>query len=142
MTIDYDPQLRLMLDERLSRVPVPPLRSASPRKSRARVWVTTGIIASFLLTIGVSFGFEINAVAESQGAGCADVLTKIQIWSESFRVNYEVGRSEAEIDGNQKALAEKALAKQGFGKDLRTSCGTWTPIPTTERGQEVPADKK
>jgi hypothetical protein len=83
-----------------------------------------------LLAFGLGFAFEINAAAESQGASCADVWTKIQIWSEAFRVSYEVGRTETEIDSDQMALAEKAAAKQGFAKDLRISCGTTTPAVT------------
>jgi hypothetical protein len=79
---------------RLARIPVP-LRStrSRPRTPRA-VPVLAAALATSLAVGLVGLAFEVNAVAESQGAGCLDAMAKIHVFVQSIGESVQPQTSE------------------------------------------------
>jgi hypothetical protein len=77
--LDLDLQLKQVFEERLSRFDV------APRRRRPRTWrvLAVGIAAASLTLGGAAFAADVNTVAAANGAECAHVFAKIQLWVQS-----------------------------------------------------------
>jgi hypothetical protein len=81
-------------EARLARIPVPP-RSTQPRpRVRRAIPVLAAALATSLAVGLVGLGFEVNAVAESQGAGCLDAMAKIHVFVQSVAESVQVQTTE------------------------------------------------
>lgn len=78
--MNTDPEearLHELFTERLSRIPAPLPRA--PRRSTRPTLALAGAVLALLLTASLGLALEVNASAESQGASCADAMTKIKL---------------------------------------------------------------
>ena len=78
MTHDTIHDLDALFASRLARIPVPARRTRPVRRHDARALVAAaaaGIVIASSITV-----FDAAATAESQGAGCADLVTKLQLY--------------------------------------------------------------
>ena len=80
----FSADLDAAFEAQLARIPVPPRSTRSrPRMSRA-VPVLAATLATSIAVGLVGLAFEVNAVAESQGAGCLDAMAKIHVFVQSI----------------------------------------------------------
>lgn len=78
--MNTDPEearLHELFTERLSRIPAPLPRA--PRRNPRPTLALAGAVLALLLTASLGLALEVNASAESQGASCADAMTKIKL---------------------------------------------------------------
>ena len=77
--LDLDPQLKQAFDDRLGRFDV------ATRRRRSRPWrvLTVGIAAASLILGGAAFAADVNTIAAANGAECAQVFAKVQLWVQS-----------------------------------------------------------
>jgi hypothetical protein len=77
--LDLDLQLKQAFDDRLSRFDV------AIRRRRSRPWrvLAVGIAAASLSLGGAAFAADVNTIAAANGAECAHVFAKIQLWVQS-----------------------------------------------------------
>ena len=104
MTNDLDFQLKQVFDERLGRFDAP------PRRRRSRSWrrLAVGAAIASLMFAGAGVAVDVNTVAAANGAGCANVLEKVQLWAHSH------GGAAAKIDTDR--LLAKLAAHGGCEK--------------------------
>jgi hypothetical protein len=76
---DLDPQLKQAFDDRLGRFDVARRR----RSSRTGRVLAVGIAAASLTLGGAAFAADVNTVAAANGAECAHVFAKVQLWVQS-----------------------------------------------------------
>jgi len=96
---DIDTELKRVFDERLG-AETPPARA---RRRRRRPLRTVASAAIATLTIGVALVvLDVNSVAATNGADCADFLTKVQVWAQSHR---------SDLAGADHSAAKAELAK-------------------------------
>lgn len=94
--------LDLLFEERLSRIPVPPRPVLQRRSARRRIAGTIAAAALVAATMGTVLAA--NASAESQGATCADLVTRFQLLTGAVHVVHEgsdathQGRSHDAVD--------------------------------------------
>ena len=77
--LDLDPQLKEAFDDRLGRFDV------ATRRRRPRPWrvLAVGIAAASLTLGGAAFAADVNTIAAANGAECAHVFAKVQLWVQS-----------------------------------------------------------
>ena len=84
MNESFSRDLDAAFEARLARIPVPP-RARRPRpRARRSVAILPVALAAGLAAGLVGLAFEVNAVAESQGAGCLDAMAKIHVFVRSI----------------------------------------------------------
>ena len=77
MKQSFDSELDDIFEARLARIPVPPRAGPRPRRAMGRMGA---ILAALVLVASVSGTvFAANASAESQGASCADLITRFKL---------------------------------------------------------------
>src|SRR5437867_12946631 len=79
--------LNALFQERLCRIPVPrrpTVRSRSPRRRLAAAVAAAALAAAAMGTV-----FAANAAADSQGATCADLVTRFQLLMGAVHVVHE-----------------------------------------------------
>ena len=111
---DYDPRLAaelsaILLDRPLGRRLVP-----RPRAPRAAPMLALALGTAFAAS-GVGLAFEVNAVAESTGAGCLDALSKINVFARN------VAESVREQTAEEQRAAKDRVADYANGL-IATSC--------------------
>jgi hypothetical protein len=79
---DMDMEVKHLFDERLGALAPPPRTERKPRR-RLRV-AAAAAIATFAFA-GAGLVVDVNAVAATNGADCANFLTKVQLWAQSHR---------------------------------------------------------
>ena len=130
--IDYDPRIAAELDATLRAYPLSRRLTARPRGRPLRVIVATA--AAVVVSAGVGVGFEVNVVAESQGAGCLDALAKINLFGRALAESVHNGTTD-EQRGAKDRLMEYArpliAANCADRPDLliKTNNGT-NPLPS------------
>ena len=77
--LDLDLQLKQAFDDRLGRFDV------ATRRRRSRPWrvLAVGIAAASLTLGGAAFAADVNTIAAANGAECAHVFAKVQLWVQS-----------------------------------------------------------
>lgn len=107
MSSDLDPRLHELFAERLSRIPAPLPRAPRPsRPTRA----LAGALLALLLTASLGLALEVNASAESQGASCADAMTKIKLLVDKLVGDSFANKSESEQIATKVALGSQTDA--------------------------------
>ena len=86
MKQSFDSELDDIFEARLARIPVPP--RAGPRQRRARGRMGAIIAALVLVAAASGTVFAANASAESQGASCADLITRFKLLTGIAHVTY------------------------------------------------------
>ena len=117
---DLDPRMHELFTERLSRIPAP-LPRAPRRPSRPTRALVGGMLA-LLMTASLGLALEVNASAESQGAGCADAMTKIRLLVDKLVGENFASKSEAEQIATKVALGSQTdaiLAKYSCAKGAK-----------------------
>jgi hypothetical protein len=107
MNTDLDPHLHDLFTDRLSRIPAPLPRA--PRRSRP-TRALAGALLALLLTASLGLALEVNASAESQGASCADAMTKIKLLVDKLVGDNFANKSEAEQIATKVALGDQTDA--------------------------------
>jgi hypothetical protein len=76
VTNDLDLELKQAFDDRLGRFDV------ATRRRRSRPWrvLAVGIAAASLSLGGAAFAADVNNIAAANGAECAHVFAKVQLW--------------------------------------------------------------
>ena len=108
MSTDFDARLHELFNERLSRIPAPLPRA--PRRPSRRTRALAGAVLALLLTASLGLALEVNASAESQGAGCADAMTKIKLLVDKIVGENFASKSEAEQIATKVALGSQTDA--------------------------------
>ena len=77
--LNLDLQLKQAFDDRLGRFDV------ATRRRRSRPWrvLAVGIAAASLSLGGAAFAADVNNIAAANGAECAHVFVKVQLWVQS-----------------------------------------------------------
>jgi hypothetical protein len=137
-------RLRELFTERLSRIPAPlprePKRSSRPRRALA------GAVLALLLTASLGLALEVNASAESQGASCADAMTKIKLLVDKLVGENFASKSEAEQIvtkvklGNQTDAILNGCPKGATGKEGAPAQKLPAHLEVKDPGTKVPAD--
>ena len=83
----FSPDLDVLFQERLSRIPVPPRPTQRPRSSHRRI--AAAIAAAALTVAAMGTIFAANASAEVQGATCADLVTRLKLLTGAVQVVHE-----------------------------------------------------
>ena len=94
MSTEEETRLHELFTERLSRIPAPLPRT--PRRRSRPTRALAGAILALLLTASLGLALEVNASAESQGASCADAMTKIKLLVDKIVGENFASKSEAE----------------------------------------------
>jgi hypothetical protein len=136
-------RLRELFTERLSRIPAPlprePKRSSRPRRALA------GAVLALLLTASLGLALEVNASAESQGASCADAMTKIKLLVDKLVGENFASKSEAEQIvtkvklGNQTDAILNGCPKGATGKEGAPGQKLPAHLEVKDPGTKVPA---
>ena len=86
MKQSFDSELDDIFETRLARIPVPPRAGPRPRRAMGR---RGAILATLVLVAGASGTvFAANVSAESQGASCADLITRFKLLTGIAHVTY------------------------------------------------------
>lgn len=96
---DIDMEVKRLFDERLGGLTPPPRTERRPRRG-LRVAATATIAT--LAFAGTGLVVDVNAVAATNGADCANFLTKVQVWAQSHRTD---------LAGTDHSAAKAELAK-------------------------------
>lgn len=83
----YRDDLDVLFQERLSRIPVPPRPLRRPPSTRRRL--AAAIVAAVLAVAMMGLVLGANASADSQGATCADLVTRIKLLTGTMHVVHE-----------------------------------------------------
>lgn len=90
MTNDLDLQLKRAFDDGLNRFPVP------PRLRRSHGWrrLVVGVATASLIFACAGFASDVSATAAANGAACANVIAKLQLWAHerNFKVPLDTTR--------------------------------------------------
>ena len=109
--MNTDPEearLRELFTERLSRIPAPLPRA--PRRSSRPTRALAGAVLAFLFTASLGLALEVNASAESQGASCADAMTKIKLLVDKIVGDNFASKTEAEQIATKMQLGDQTDA--------------------------------
>src|SRR6266498_2537252 len=90
--------LDVLFEERLSRIPVPPRPTVRRRGPERRIAAAVG--AAVLAAAAMGTVFAANASAESQGATCADLVTRFKLLTGAVHVVHEGSDVAHEGDGH------------------------------------------
>lgn len=83
----FDRDLDVLFENRLGKIPVPPRPAIRRRSSAGRI---TAAVAATALVVGtMGTVFAANASAESQGATCADLITRFKLLTGAMHVVHE-----------------------------------------------------
>ena len=108
MSTEEEARLHELFTERLSRIPAPLPRA--PQRSSRRTRALAGAVLALLLTGSLGLALEVNASAESQGASCADAMTKIKLLVDKIVGDNFASKSEAEQIATKVALGDQTDA--------------------------------
>lgn len=105
MNTDEEARLHELFTQRLSRVPAPLPRA--PRGRSRPIRALAGAVLALLLTASLGLALEVNASAESQGASCADAMTKIKLLVDKLVGDNFANKTEAEQIATKVALGDQ-----------------------------------
>jgi hypothetical protein len=145
MNTNEEARLHELFTERLSRIPAPLPRT--PRSSSRPTRALAGAVLALLLTASLGLALEVNASAESQGASCADAMTKIKLLvdklvGENFASKTEAEQIATKVKlGNQTdAILNSSCPNGATGKDGAPAKKLPAIIEVKDPGTKVPAD--
>ena len=145
MNTNEEARLRELFTERLSRIPAPLPRE--PRRSSRPTRAIAGAVLALMLTASLGLALEVNASAESQGASCADAMTKIKLLVDKLVGENFASKSEAEQIvtkvklGNQTdAILKDSCPKGATGKEGAPLKKLPPDVEVKDPGTKVPAD--
>lgn len=124
MSTDLDARVHELFTERLSRIPAPLPRAPRPsRPTRA----LAGAVLALLLTASLGLALEVNASAESQGASCADAMTKIKLLVDKIVGDNFASKTEAEQIATKMRLGNEtdAILKYSCPEGANTKNGAF-----------------
>ena len=123
MSTEEEARLRELFTERLSRIPAPLPRV--PRRPSRPTRALTGAVLALLLTASLGLALEVNASAESQGASCADAMTKIKLLVDKIVGDNFASKTEAEQIATKMQLGSQtdAILKYGCPERANTKNG-------------------
>ena len=144
MNTNEEARLHELFTERLSRIPAPlPREPRRPSRSRRAL---AGAVLALLLTASLGLALEVNASAESQGASCADAMTKIKLLVDKLVGENFASKSEAEQIATKMQLANQtdAILKyscpNGTGKEGAPAKKIPPAVEVKDPGTKVPVD--
>ena len=145
MNTNEEARLHELFTERLSRIPAPLPREV--RRSSRSTRTLAGAVLALLFTASLGLALEVNASAESQGASCADAMTKIKLLvdklvGENFASKTEAEQIATKVQlGSQTDAILKYSCPQGTtGKGSAPLKKLAPGVEVKEPGTKVPAD--
>lgn len=96
---DIDVQLKALFDQRLGALEPPP---HTTHPTRRPVRVLAAAATAVIAVAGVGLVMDVNSVAATNGADCANFLTKVQVWAQSHR---------SDLAGTDHSAARAELAR-------------------------------
>lgn len=145
MNTNEEARLHELFTERLSRIPAPlPREVRRPSRSTRAV---AGAVLALLLTASLGLALEVNASAESQGASCADAMTKIKLLVDKLVGENFASKTEAEQIATKTQLGNKTDAilkyscpKGATGKEGAPAKKLQPGVEIKDGGTKAPAD--
>jgi hypothetical protein len=146
MSTGPEARLHELFTERLSRIPAPLPRA--PRRHSRPTRALAGAVLALLLTASLGLVLEVNASAESQGASCADAMTKIKLLVDKLVGESFASKTEAEqiatkvrLGGQTDAILQKYSCPKGTtGKEGAPEKRLPTDLEVKDPGTRPPAD--
>jgi hypothetical protein len=140
MNTNEEARLHELFVERLSLIPAPLPRE--PRRSSRPGRALAAAVLALLLTASLGLALEVNASAESQGASCADAMTKIKLLVDKLVGENLATKSEAEQIATKMKLGSQTdaiLEKHTCPKGVNPS-GPDKPLTPSVDVKKLPAD--